>query len=182
MSDAVQLRRLVIRVGKRKTSWESQDVDTIVNTEFKDRDGVIDTQPSVYEVTASNDAQLRQDVVRVVAEHAASFLNDPPKGTRNLDLDGLATATPTPGESKFSFANAHHHEVQLGGLDGLRDLVRRALVDVDRRLHSVSREELLGYAATQLAADDAEWTGALADREAWLRLIKKRQQGPVPSS
>jgi hypothetical protein len=117
---------------------------------------------------------LRGDVVRAVAEHSASFLNDPPRGTVNLDVSGLAAIDHTPGESRFEFANSHHHEVQLAGVDGLRDLIRGALVELDERRCSVSRDELLDYAAARLADLDPEWQTALADRPKWLGLIGKR--------
>jgi hypothetical protein len=166
--------RVVLRLGKRKTSWESRDVDTIVATEFTERNGVIDTQPSVYALDAASRDALRPDVVRVVAEHSASFLNDPPKGSVNLDLAGLAETNQTAGRSKFEFANSHHHEVQLDSVAGLRDLVRRALAEIDGRLHAVTRNELLDYAAVRLAARDPEWQTAMEGRKEWLRLIGKR--------
>src|SRR5690349_1635292 len=122
--------RVVLRVGKRKTSWETKEVETIVQTEFKERNGVLDLRPSVYVVDAPGNEAALSEVVRVVAEHTASFLSDPPKGTRNPDLNGLADMVQTPGNSKFAFANAHHHEISLQDADALRDLVRRALSEI----------------------------------------------------
>jgi hypothetical protein len=166
--------RIVLRVSKRRTSWESRNVDEIVQTEFKTRDGVIDTEPSVYVLEAESEQTLRSDVVRVVAEHAASFLNDPPKGAKHVDLQGLANTARTPGTSRFTFANARHHELAVGDVDALRGVIERAIADIDQRFHPVDRDELIAYAAARIDADDPEWASALTDRDRWRMLIAKR--------
>jgi hypothetical protein len=113
----------------------------------------------------------------VAAEHAASFLSDPPKGSRHVDLQGLTNVRRTPGTSKFVFANERHHELQVGNVGELRAIVTRALEDIDRRFWLVDRFELIGYAANRLDANDPEWTAALVERDKWLRLIHKRGDG-----
>jgi hypothetical protein len=172
--------RLILRVSKRKTSWETRDVDNIVNTEFKDRDGGVDLVPSVYVLdSAHDDDALRQDVVRVHAEHAASFLQNPPKGARSIDLDGLVEPSPTPGETDFQFANSRHHEVHLSSVDDLRALVQQTLSTLDTRVRPVERDAMLGYAASKLAEQDAEWRAATQPGKPgheWLALIRKRAQ------
>jgi hypothetical protein len=52
---------MLLRIGRRKTSWENLDAREFCDTEFK---GCADLRPSVYEVSV-------QKVIRVHTEHQA---------------------------------------------------------------------------------------------------------------
>src|SRR5690242_18134969 len=100
------MTRFVLRLGKRKTSWEVTAASEIIDAEFKDKEGVIDLSPSVYVIEPALD-QARATIIRIHTEHAASLLRDPPKGAIDVDLNGITPIEPTrtAGATKFAFAN-----------------------------------------------------------------------------
>ncbi len=155
------VQRLVVRLGRRKTAWEKTDPREIADVEFQDRStGGLDLRPSVYVITAEP-ADLRPLVVRVRAEHSASFMSPPrPVGTLEFNVDGATTAQlqPSAGETKFQYANSIHAELLLQSIDELLALIATLRLERDARAISVSGNDVLAYVDARQAANDPEWT------------------------
>lgn len=167
----------VLRVRRRRASWESGNVDEIVKIEFASRDGGFDLAPSVY--VLNDDDDRRAQVVRACAEHGASHLQSPPNGGGGIDLAGLCRTEPTPGQTAFELTRTHHHEVQLENADELRVLVQGVLSEHEARNLPVTRDDMLDYADARLSAGDKEWIEATRPGTRghdWLDLIEKRKR------
>lgn len=124
------------------------------------RDGQPDQQLSVYKAELERAAQ-------VVAEHAASFSNPPAEDTAGLlDLDGLIDASllsQTPGNTRFGFTQAVHHDVINSAPDKVIDLATRAWHQRGNRNRSVAPEAVRDHACNRLRAADPEWTSLVAE-------------------
>lgn len=155
------VQRLVVRLGKRRTAWEKTDPREIADVEFQDRaTGGLDLRPSVYVVDAEASA-LRAGVIRVRAEHSASWMSPPrPVGTMEFNVDGATHAQlqPSPGETKFKYANEVHAELLLGSVDDLLALITTILAERTTREIALSGAEVIGYVEGRQAAGDPEWT------------------------
>ncbi len=171
------MRTVLLRVNKRRTAWESSDPDEIVQLEFTDRHFNIDLSPSVYELLVRDGESPAPIVLRAHAEHAASFLADPPKGGTDIDLNGLgARIEVTRGDSLFEFTADAHRQLRFDSADELREFIVRFLGEFAGRTFPVSRDEILRFAARRLAEGDLEWSGVLAPgarAERWRKSIDK---------
>ena len=174
-------RRLVLRLGRRRTAWEKTNPQEIAEVEFKNPDGAgLDLQPSVYILNAATDDETRTLTVRVRSEHSASFLSPPkPAGTLEVDLEGALEGDPvvSAGETRFQFANAAHAELRLRDDAAVVQLVQRVLDQLPTRAIRVSLRDILEYVDQRLVANDPEWiavagspeTGTWADAVATFR-------------
>ena len=126
----------------------------VVLAEFS-RDGAVDLRPSVYVLDADPDA-IGALVVRIHAEHTASFLR-PPNVAAGVDFDGVGEPhlEPSPGETRFRFANERHHELLLDDENALRKLIDAVRETIDGRVHSVSLAQMLDHIIEQRA--EPEW-------------------------
>ena len=158
------VQRLVVRLGRRRAAWEKTDPREIAEVEFQDRStGGFDLRPSVYVLTAEA-ADLRPLVVRARAEHSASCLSPPrPSGTLEFNVDGATAAQlqPSPGETKFQFANSVHAELLLQSIDDLLGLIATLLAERGVRAIPVRGAEVLAYVDGRLVANDSEWTAVV---------------------
>lgn len=155
------VERLVVRLGRRKAAWEKSDPREIAEVEFQDRStGGFDLRPSVYVLTAE-EAVRRPLVVRVRAEHSASCLSPPrpSQSTLEFNVDGTTAdqLQPSPGETKFKFANSVHAELLLQSVDDLLGLISTLLAERDVRAIPVQGSEVLAYVEERLVANDSEW-------------------------
>lgn len=168
---------VVLRIAKRRTSWELTDVHTIVQTEFQLREGGIDLRPSVYVL----DTGTFEEAVQTHTEHAASFLRSPPNGGVNANLDGLSVEAPTKdgpaSTAKFEHARRTHHELVLEDENELRRVVTAFVQDAAARRIAVERRQLLDYANDRLDQNDLEWVRALAEEPGvgWSSKLQKRR-------
>lgn len=155
------VQRLVVRLGKRRAAWEKTDPREIADVEFQDRStGGLDLRPSVYVVSAEA-ADLHAQVVRVRAEHSASWMSPPrPVGTMEFNLEGATTAPleQSLGETKFQYANSVHAELLLRSIDDLLSLITTLLAERDTRAIALTGAEVLGYVEGRQVAGDPEWT------------------------
>lgn len=150
------MSRRVLRVNKRKASWEGS-AEEFARTEFQDYEtGGLDLRLSVYLVEPA-------DTVRAHTEHAVSLL-DTPKSLYDMDLNslGIGTLRKSPGETAFVFANEQHHELHLENEHGVLDLARSVLEAATVSKVEVTKEAQLEYATTRLDAGDPEWEAACA--------------------
>ncbi|MDP1827043.1 MAG: hypothetical protein Q8L48_27465 [Archangium sp.] len=158
--------RRVVRLGRRRSAWESPTAREIAEVEFRDRnsDG-LDLRPSVYLVSADDEVSLRALVVRVCAEHWATFISPPRPGIAGpvLDAEGASPAAvlPSPGETHFSYANAVHAELHLDDEAGLMHLVAVLKAELATRDLAVLGSEALIYVAERLKVSDQEWAAVL---------------------
>jgi len=155
------VQRLVVRLGRRRAAWEKTDPREIADVEFQDRStGALDLRPSVYVVQAEP-ADLRSLVVRVRAEHSASFMSPPrPVGTLEFNVDGATSASlvPSAGATKFQYANSVHAELLLHSADELFALIATLLAEREARSIPIPGNDVLAYVNARQAANDPEWT------------------------
>lgn len=168
----------VIRLARRRTAWESGDIQQLVETEFLTRNGAVDLSASVYVFDASP-AAFKGTVVQVRAEHVASFLNPPRErdyGT-NVDLEGTLPRAPAPedGATRFRFTIEAHRNAVFENRQELEATLHVALVDIASRTHDVTRGEVIEYIRARRELADAEWLALLAAKGAWAREIDRNQ-------
>ncbi len=171
------MRRLLLRVGRRRAAWESDDPSQIIQTEFRDPTGPgPDLRASVYSVDSEPEG-VRAVVTQVYAEHAASFI-DPPRTSGGIVVDAvdLCPDRSSPGDTLFAFTSAAHRELVLRDEAELRQLVRRILDERASRTLHLSKDEILRYVGSRLSAHDPEWESACAEggkAEKWRRPAEK---------
>src|SRR5438045_8302918 len=108
------MAHILLRVAKRRAAWESPiELDSLLKTEFRTREGEIDLTVSVYEIE-------RGDVLRAIVEHSAGVGLDPPRGGVGIDAASDRSSVDTPGETGFRFTNAAHRELRFADEDDLR--------------------------------------------------------------
>lgn len=150
---------LALRVGRRRTSWESGDIDTIVRAEFWS-DGAVELAVSVYVVNVD-------DVLRTVTEHCAG-LGCNTRGFPNLNLEAGRELVQTPGETNFEFTAAAHRELVFTDESDLRTfLVDTVIPDVATRTHTVQRQEMRDFARGRRDAGDLEWVAFFERKPRW---------------
>jgi hypothetical protein len=172
------MRRLLLRLARRRSSWESRNVDQIINLEFRPQGetGPVDLRPSVY-VLHCHEPDPRPVVVQIHAEHAASFLSAPPTGAVDVDAEGCYAGELrwSRGMQRFAASFSTHRELVLADEQALRDLVAAVIARMPANEYSLSRDDLLKYAGDRLSSGDSEWTTACeAGRAAeWPPLIAR---------
>ena len=162
--------RLVARLGRRKAAWEKSNPREIAEVEFQDSaTGGLDLRPSVY-VLDGDASNQRPLLVRVRSEHSASCLSPPRPGqsTLELDVEGATSAQiePSPGETKFEFANSVHAELLLESADELVALIARLLTERAARIIAVTGREVLAYVDGRLGAGDSELIAVIGSPDA----------------
>jgi len=166
--------QVLVRVGRRRSAWESTDAVEIARVEFRDRRANrLDLRPSVYIV---EEAEQPGGLVRVVAEHTASFVSPPkPNGTVAYDLQGAGgELTPCVGETPFWFANEAHAELVMENEAALLAAVQQVRASFQARLLPLRTADLFGYIRDRLVADDQEWARALdPDVRGWKAAVQK---------
>jgi hypothetical protein len=166
----------VIRLARRRTAWESTDVQQLVETEFLTRNGTVDLSASVYVFDVSP-AAFTGTLVQVRAEHVASFLNPPRErdyGT-NVDLQGTLPRAPAPedGATSFRFTIEAHRNAVFHDRQELEATLRAALVDITDRIHDVTRREVIEYIRRRRELADPEWLALLTAKTAWAREVDR---------
>ena len=142
---------MLLRICRRRTSWESEtDLETTFRTEFC-RDGLPDLRLSVYEIDEAD------DVVRSHAEHSASANADPPSGSTNVDLYGHPKVQVVTGASAFQFTRQRHREMVFTHEQELRNFVAFVRANFDGRAYPTKKKQLLDYARERMATRDQEW-------------------------
>jgi hypothetical protein len=174
----------LLRLGRRRSSWELQDASAIADVEFRSGEGH-DLTPSAYEVDARDEHELRALTVQVCTEHAASFLGSPPTGVPPLDISGIDRPIATPGTTLFRYANSCHRELLFANDAELLRVVERIKSEItNRRVEDVTRSDMLGYASERLSTNDPEWMKATTtpqNASAWVALIQKHRKKSGPS-
>ena len=173
----------VVRLGRRRTSWELADARAIAQVEFQDHStGGLDLRPSVYVLKADASA-LPELALRARTEHSVSFLSPPTGGFAPGDLraEGLgATSVASPGNTRFEFTTEVHAELHLPDEMALLHLVDALKTDFVRRHLPTSQAQVLAFIAARLDAKDAEWERVLNGDEKklgdWRRLVEKHRR------
>ena len=172
----------LLRIGKRPAAWETRDPEQILASDFTRRDGALDLELSVYELSSAEAVDLRGAALRIQVEHAASFLRPPRKAAPLLDVTGVEVAIrATPGTTAFAYSNEAHRELLLADSHALRGLVDLVVAEIETRAIRFSLAEMLGYVRSHTDSD--EWRAAASAREtvgAWVHEAKKRPAGAKP--
>lgn len=151
---------LALRVGRRRTTWESNEIDKIIRTEFWGDNGEVDLEISVYRVEQT-------DVLRTVAEHCAG-LGVTTRGFPNLNLEAGRLLDETPGETGFSFTVAAHRDLRFASEGELREFLSKAIIpEATQRTHKVERSQMVAYARDRAAAGDPEWVSFFERNPRW---------------
>lgn len=145
---------LLLRVLRRKTSFEESDPNEILSAEFELGDGTPDLRPSVYDVNP-------RDVVAIVTQHSAGAGLDRVTAPReHPDLrpihDGDVAQTPSDCDW-FSEAKTAHRELILTSRDQLLRLIAR-LRECNR--YPVTKDAVVAY--LRLARDQPDWRNFFA--------------------
>jgi hypothetical protein len=152
---------LVLRTVRRRTAWESPDVDQLINVEFK-VDGVVELQASVFKIDLA-------DLTRVVAEYSASAELGLRATSDGVDLaHDDYTPVPTPGDCFFEFTRNAHHEFRFADETALRAfLADHVLPSLATRYLTVPKAAIRAYVKQRRDENDAEWSRYDEERGAW---------------
>jgi hypothetical protein len=176
---------ILLRIGKRGTSWESTDPDEVIELEFRGRGGELELDPSTYELDLPDEPArdpVPAAVLRAHAEHAASCLLSPKTGA-DVNVLGLgAESERILGEGRFAFTNDAHRVLALRDRGHLREVVSALLQNIATRKFSISKRAIISYAAGRLDGSDPEWERALgADRVEWMEDIARFRKSGKPA-
>lgn len=150
---------LALRVGRRRTAWESNNIDTIVKNEFQSR-GELELEASVYLIEETQTTQA-------VAEHCASNALGV-RGFANIDLLTNRELVESPGETRFAFTRVVHRELRFRDEADLRDyLANQILPTIEARTRVVSKAQIRAYVDERRHASDEEWVTFLTDEGSW---------------
>lgn len=165
---------ILLRIVRRRTLWESCDIQEVYEAEFRTKQGAPDLNLSVFEIE-----DLPATVVQAHAEHCASAGLDPPsRGARNADVAGLMhdPVVTCEGMSRFAFTRNAHREVQFANADALLEMVTRLVDQRDQRRRDVVVGEIRAYVRDRLGAADPEWIAfraSSAKRATWDKWLSK---------
>jgi len=153
---------LLLRVAKRRTAWESvADLDLLLKTEFRTKDGSPDLTVSVYEID-------RGDVLRAIVEHSAGVGLAPPRGGLGIDMASDRTTVTTPGETHFAFTEAAHRELRFIDETDLRLFLEQTIVPtLSGRTLIVTKQQIKDFVKWRRDENDLEWMAFLQDHPRW---------------
>jgi hypothetical protein len=163
------VRRILLRIHRRSTSWEPENVQHVFDVEF-----CTNHEPelhlSVYEIE-----DQRTVIVRTCAEHHASRLDPPVRPRNHLDVSGLSTGDPiaTPGDSRFAFTREAHREIRFADRAALWRFVEQLLLDVPDRVRSVTTADARAYIKSCVEAQDPEWLALCQSKPKWFEECRK---------
>ncbi|MDP3217295.1 MAG: hypothetical protein Q8S73_24500 [Deltaproteobacteria bacterium] len=118
-------------------------------------------------------------LVQAHAEHAASFLEKPPRSGAHHDVTGLADhrLAASVGETRFLFTRLRHHELAFDSLTLAMEFYLALHASLTSRARKTALDELRAYVQARLEAHDLEWWGFRDDPETsreWKRLCAPR--------
>lgn len=161
---------VLLRCGKaRKSAWEQENSpEDILKTEFRDRLGVTDLNPSVYDVE-----DHREALVQTYAEHYANAgLDLNPKKlpaqihvTVSSAFDGHAK--PDPEGLRFEHIRNAHREISFSNEQALLQFIERVLERLNDVQRKTTRPQFRQYVEDRLAEMDPEWLEAIGDDPRW---------------
>ena len=160
---------MLLRVGRRKTSFEEQDPEVIVSIEFRTSSGEPDLRPSVYRIAQSA-------VVQTHAEHQAGCMLSPTP-VANFDLtDDSVIFQRAPGNDAFAFTRECHHELLFEDSRQLLSFVAAILAEGRSRRIPSTKPQMASYVHGRVAAADHEWLSFLeraqgSKKNEWEKLI-----------
>ena len=153
---------ILLRLAHRITSTEVT-ANEFCRTEFRGRKGVLDLEPSVYEI---DETQITQ----IVAEsHAVAPDKGRPTTKPHFNVKGLEPRAPvsTPGEDSFALLQSAHREIHFEDKEELRHFAARLLKEIEERKRTVERGDVQRFVAERNKAGDSEWQRFLAETPVW---------------
>jgi hypothetical protein len=157
---------LLLRVARRRVAWETaHDLDNLIQTEFRTRDGTTDLSISVYEIDEG-------EIAQTFAEHSAGAGLDPPRGGLGFNVASERSGTPSPGETGFAFTISRHRELKFENANDLRQFLKDVVVpDLTNRKREVAKTDLRAFIRDRRAANDVEWLPFLKTHPKWVKFI-----------
>ena len=154
---------ILLRISKRRTSWEEPDVETILRVEFS-WNSTPELNVSVYEIP-DNDT----NIVRAYAEHVVGArLDPPPKPSKHMDAQGPdVMPISVSGPGPFAFIRDAHREIEFEDEGELRAFIAAIRDQVSARTRKADKSDVRQYIKQRLADDDPEWTSALNELPKW---------------
>lgn len=156
---------LIRLMRRRLTAWE-EDADTLVDVEFRNRDGTIDLRPSVYEVDVA-EADGPSFALRARSEHHAAMELGLGSPCREHDLSAWHDVDhQSPGNPRFEFIRDSHRELVFESPEQLRQFLHEVLPEARRTAVLHKKGDIRGYASERMRRADAEWLRAHS--EGWI--------------
>lgn len=168
---------ILVRLLKRKTSLEIDDIEEVCRTEFKRQDGDVDLNVSTYRI-----ADTGEPLLQMQSEHAASLLSPPCRHHSGLDVGGCGgDEVITEGDTAFAFTRNAHRELLFRREEELLLFVAGWLADRRSRKRTVERESVRRYVRERLTTGDEEWVRCCDARPKWREwAISRPVDKPAP--
>lgn len=141
---------LLLRVAKRKASWDDIENEESLRAEFGVEGGLLDLSLSVYEVNE------KERSLQVSAEHqAGSGLN--PKGQPCYDFSGAKIVQETLGETGFEFTQNAHREIKFENDGDLKAFIKQLAKNLRSHHFPVEKKHIREYSKGRIEKEDPEW-------------------------
>jgi hypothetical protein len=168
-----------IRIAKRRTSWTLPPAD-IRNIEFKDRQGNPDLRPSVYEIIAPDN-----EVTRACTEHYAAIPLKVESRVLSIFTGEQRSVVPSDGNSKFSFIQTRHREVDLADESALMSFIDSLSQQLkNSATKEVAPQDMIAYAKHRVELRDPEWISVISDPRShdrkWLKILHREFEKDSP--
>jgi hypothetical protein len=169
----------LLRCTKRYASFELDDIDEIINLEFRLRSGEPDLSLSVYEIAGD-----QASIVRLHCERTASYRDPKPKefAATHLDVTGLGPRGPIADDDDdeedeiFSNLRESHRTIEFLGEEELRAFVLKILANIPARNREIALGEVSQFILERVEAKNAEWEKLLAAKPKWASWFAKELQ------
>lgn len=160
----------LVRLGRRRAVGEGESAEEFLQIEFRARDGGLDLNPSVYATDGSS-----EKLIQIHAEHAASFLQSPPRGGQHFMVEAIADhrVNATTGRTRFLYTRYHHKELVFDDPNQLREFAAALHDALSSRARSTTLAELARHVRAELDAASDEWRLFVEDATtspAWKKL------------
>ena len=144
----------LMRMARRRTSWEIDDHDQLIKLEFSTAEDVPDLALSVFQIASREDEAHEVTKVQAAAEYWASYMEpSPPMSRDHVDLEhlpGIEKIQTTDSETEFLFTRQAHRELIIHDEPALGSLVKTLRETVKQRLLPVTREAIKAHIASPL--------------------------------
>ena len=161
----------LVRLGRRRAVGEGESAEEFLQLEFRARDGGLDLYPSVYATDGSS-----EKLAQIHAEHAASFLQSPPRGGQHFMVEEIADhrVNATTGQTRFLYTRYHHKELVFDDPNQLREFAAALHAALSSRARATTLTDIVRHIRTELGAASDEWrlfVDDAATSPAWKKLV-----------
>jgi hypothetical protein len=147
----------LVRLLKRKTSLEQDSLSSFLDVEFRNKDGSLDLNLSVYRL----EKLTGEPLIRTCAEHTAgNNLNPQTRACLNVAETSGWSLESSPTQNalfNFSFSSDIHHEIKFDNETTLQSFFSQLMPTLQSRHQNVSVQEMTLYAYQKYMLEDVEW-------------------------